>query len=234
MAYRIEAVRTVCFSPEADLIAGIVITAIGVDTLRSVEHPAERPLALLPLIFGAHQLIETVVWWGVDGCVGEGASQWSTWLYLAIAFGLLPWFVPWAVQRIEPRPRRRSLMVQLTVLGAAVSVILMWALSLGTVEVADAGYHLDYSVPISYGGLVVALYVAATCGSLLLSSDRYLAIYGAGNLMVVAALSVLLYTGVISLWCVWAAITSVAIAVHLRRTDSHRNRLRVISVGQGG
>ena len=126
-----------CFSPEADLIAGVVITAIGVDTLRSVEHPAERPLASLPLIFGTHQLIESLVWWGVDGCVGESVSQWSTWLYLAVAFGLLPWFVPWAVQRIEPRPRRRSLMAQLAVLGAFVSLLLMWAIIVGPVEAPE-------------------------------------------------------------------------------------------------
>lgn len=220
-----------CFSPEVDLLAGVIITAIGVDTLRSVEHPRERPLAALPLIFGTHQLVESAVWWGVEGCVGQGVSQWSTWLYLAVAFGLLPWFVPWAVRRMEPRPGRRTLMSQLAVLGAFVSVYLMWAAVRGPVVVTDAGLHLNYSVPVSYGGQAVALYVAATCGALLLSSDRYVAIYGAANFIAVTALSILLYTGVISLWCVWAAITSVAIALHLRRTDKHRHRLRPIGVG---
>ncbi len=215
-----------CFSPEVDLVVGLVITGIGVDALRSVEHPGERPLAMLPVVFGTHQLIETVVWWGVDGCVGDGVSQWSTGLYLAIAFGLLPWFVPWAVRRIEPVPTRRKLMALLAVLGGLVSIYLIWAVARGPVVVIDAGYHLHYSFPLSNGGYAVALYVAATCGSLLLSSDRYAAIFGAINLIAVSALSVLLFTGVISLWCVWAAIASAVIALHLRRTDTHRHRLR--------
>ena len=46
-----------CLSPEVDLAAGIVIAAIGVDTLRRVDHPNERPLAALPLILGAHQVV---------------------------------------------------------------------------------------------------------------------------------------------------------------------------------
>jgi hypothetical protein len=61
------------------------------------------------------------------------------------------------------------------------------------------------------------LYVVATCGSLILSSDRVVAIYGWMNLVVVATLAVLLTSGIISLWCVWAAVTSIAIAIHLRR-----------------
>jgi hypothetical protein len=44
------------------------------------------------------------------------------------------------------------------------------------------------------------------------------------NLGAVAVLSILMVSGVISLWCVWAAITSIAIAAHLRRTDQHRER----------
>lgn len=213
-----------CFSPEVDLVAGLAISAIGVDTLRRIDHPNERPLAALPLIFGLHQVVEAVVWWGVDGCVGEGLFSWSTWFYLLVAFGLLPWFVPLAVRRIEPRTGRQQLMTGLAIVGAFVSVYLMQAVARGPVEVTDAGFHLHYAVPLRYGGHAIAVYVAATCGSLLLSSDRYVAIYGAVNLAVIVGLSVLLFTGVISLWCVWAAVTSVAIAVHLRRTDSHRHK----------
>jgi hypothetical protein len=77
--------------------------------------------------------------------------------------------------------------------------------------------HLSYSVPLVAGGALTVLYVVATCGSLLASSDHVVRWYGALNLAVVAALAGLLTSGVVSLWCVWAAVTSVMIAVHLRR-----------------
>jgi hypothetical protein len=60
------------------------------------------------------------------------------------------------------------------------------------------------------------LYVVATCGPLLFSSYRHIRRYGVLNLVAVCALAWLNQSGLISLWCVWAAVTSVAIAVHLR------------------
>jgi hypothetical protein len=53
----------------------------------------------------------------------------------------------------------------------------------------------------------------------LADSDRYLVLYGLVNLVAVTGQSVLLSTGVVLLWCAWAAVTRTAIAVHLRRTD---------------
>ena len=213
-----------CFSPEVDLLTGVVIAGIGVDTLRHVKHESERPLAALPLIFGTHQMVEAVVWWGIDGYVDDRTTNWFAMLYLAIAFGLIPWFVPWAAQRIEPDRLRRRLMLALTVLGASVSVYLMVPVVRGPILVADGGFYLAYSVPLAFGVLATMLYVAATCGSLLLSSDRRLVQFGAINAIAVTALAVLLMSGVISLWCIWAAITSGAVALHLRRAERRTHR----------
>ena len=218
-----------CFSPEVDLIGGAAIAAIGLDTLRHVDHDNERAVASLPVIFGLHQVVETFVWWGLDGRVTVQVGDVAAWLYLARAFGLLPWFVPLAVRRLEPDPRRRYYDLLLIGIGAVVSAYLMAAVVRGPIEVVDGGFYLSYSVSITYGGTITALYVLSTCGSLLLSSDRYLARYGVANLGAVVVLSVLLVSGVISLWCVWAAITSVAIAIHLRRTDVHRHRFAMLA-----
>jgi hypothetical protein len=62
------------------------------------------------------------------------------------------------------------------------------------------------------------LYVIATCGALLASSARDLAALGIANLMAVPLLVWLTVGGFVSLWCFWAAIVSVVIALHLRRT----------------
>jgi hypothetical protein len=49
------------------------------------------------------------------------------------------------------------------------------------------------------------------------------ATYGWMNLVVVTTLAALLTSGVISLWCMWAAVTSFAIAIHLRRLHGPAN-----------
>ena len=43
-----------CFSAEADLTAGILVTAVGVDAVRRARAPRELPLAALPLLFGTN------------------------------------------------------------------------------------------------------------------------------------------------------------------------------------
>jgi hypothetical protein len=107
-------------------------------------------------------------------------------------------------------------MRRLTWLGAAVAVGLTLPILLHPVSVSDAGSHIVYSPHLVQGGPLTVLYVVATCGALVLSSDRVVAGYGWMNLVMVSALATLLVTGVVSLWCVWAAVTSIAIALHLR------------------
>jgi len=206
-----------CFSAEADIVTGVIVTAVGIDALRHVRHGRESAMAALPVIFGLHQLIEVPVWWGLDGGVPSGLATGAAWLYLAIAFGIIPWAVPYAVRRLEVDQKKRALMFPLLGLGISVAAVLMFAIVKEPIVVLDGGNHLDYSASLGFGGLITVLYVVATCGALLLSSDRVVVMHGGVNLAAVAALAALLATGVISLWCLWAAVTSIAIAIHLRR-----------------
>jgi hypothetical protein len=207
----------VCFSAEADIVAGVIVTGVGVDALRHMGQGRELALAAIPVLFGVHQLIEVPVWWGVEGQVSEGVASGAAWLYLFIAFGVIPWIVPAAIRQLEPDRRRRSLMTWLIGLGVLVAAALTVPTVIGPITVTDGGHYLDYSAPLVQGGIITVLYVLATCGTFLLSSDRVVRIAGVLNLAVVATLAVMLTSGVISLWCVWAAVSSIAIAIHLRR-----------------
>ncbi|MGZ8623561.1 MAG: hypothetical protein ACXWYQ_05295, partial [Actinomycetota bacterium] len=61
--------------------------------------------------------------------------------------------------------------------------------------------------------------VIAACGALLASSDRLIRIFGVSNLVAVTMLAWLTVGGLTSLWCVWAAVTSVAINRYLRQEE---------------
>jgi hypothetical protein len=203
-----------CFSPEADLAAGVIVSAVGIDALRRARTPKELPLAALPLLFGVHQLVEAFVWWGIAGKVPADVGDAATWLYLAVAF-LLPLWVPVAVRGVEPSQRRRTTITLLVGIGAVVSVILLGAIVWDPVGAVIQGHHIAYSVDIP-GRAIGMLYAAATCGALLLASDRRIRYFGVSNLGAVAVLVWLTVGGLTSLWCVWAAITSVAIDLYLR------------------
>lgn len=208
-----------CFSVEADLALGVAVGAVGVDALRHVSRPAQLPLAALPLVFAAHQVNEAFVWWGLDGTLGTAVGTAAAWIYLAVAFAF-PVVVPIAAVRVEPDRGRRSVMWAFAALGGLVSAILLVALVRNGPNARLEDLYIAYSVDISYGGQLAVLYVVATCGAFLASSDRRIALVGALNLVAVAVLAWLLMAGAISLWCAWAALVSVLIAGYLRTSPT--------------
>jgi hypothetical protein len=217
----------VCFSPEADIVGGLVIGAIGVDAVRHVHQRRDfLALAWLPLLLGAHQFIEALVWLWLQGHVPRGIGEVALWAYLLIAFVVLPVFVPLAVIALEPTKRRKAMMAPFASIGAVVAVVLLAAMVRGPVSVKLAPYHLAYGIRLPDGLLIVALYVVAVCGPLLVSGYRHVAIFGIVNLVAVIIIARLTISGFASVWCGWAALSSAAITVHCRLAKPHPHRVR--------
>lgn len=204
-----------CFSAEADLVAGVVVGGAGVDALRHVRHKREIGIAALPLVFGTHQLTEALVWWGLDGKVAASIGEAATWVYLVVAFAL-PIVVPLAVRALETDPGRRRAMAPFAVVGGVVAAILLAELFSGPATATACNRYLAYDIGLSHGGTIAVGYIAATCLPLLLASERRVVLFGIGNLVAVSVLAVVVAEGVISLWCAWAAVTSLLIVAHLR------------------
>lgn len=216
-----------CFSPQADLVGGAIIGAIGVDTIRHVHRRhGHIAIASLPLLFAVHQLDESLIWLGLQGHIPRAISHVALWIYLLIAFVVLPLFVPAAVLAFEPTPRRRWLMMPFVAIGACVSGILLAALIRGPFGVQLRPYHLAYTLTLRDGLLIVALYVVAVCGALIFSGSRHIVIFGVVNLVAVGIIARLTVDGFASVWCGWAAICSGAIALQLR-LGGHRHRQKL-------
>lgn len=66
-----------CWSAAADLVAGTGIAAIGVVCVARVRRVRDLPLAALPLLLGAHQIIESVIWRSGGG-TGPAALAWAS------------------------------------------------------------------------------------------------------------------------------------------------------------
>jgi hypothetical protein len=144
---------------------------------------------------------------------------------------LLPVFIPLAVIALEPTRRRKLMMVPFALIGTAIAAILLAAMVRGPVSVKLAPYHLSYSIRLSDGFGIVALYVVAVCGPLLVSGYRNVVIFGVVNLVAVVIIARLTVSGFASVWCGWAAISSAAITLHCRFAKPHPQRARS---GSGG
>lgn len=217
-----------CFSLEADLAAGLAVSAMGVDALRHAG-PGSRPLAALPLVLGTHLLIEAAVWSSLEGGLSAPTGEAAISAYLIVAFIVIPVLVPLALALYEPDAARRRLYAPFVVLGVAVAALLWRALASGPVTATIEGSHISYTAELEHGGLVVAGYVVATCVPALLSSFRPIVLFGVLNLVAAAALAWLEATALISLWCAWAALTSAAIVWLVRTSPSDGD----LSLGAG-
>lgn len=212
-----------CFSPQGDLVGGVVVTAIGVDACLHVRgRDSHLLLATLPLLLGAHQIIESLVWWSLEGDVPHALGRLAMWAYLVIALVVVPVFVPFAILRLEPTARLRWRIAPFAALGVAVAAVLLIQMAQGPVTVRLGSYHLAYSIGLHHGVPIVGLYIVATCGSLLLSGYRHVVVLGLANLVAVVVLARLTADGFASLWCFYAALASGAISLHMRYAKAHR------------
>jgi hypothetical protein len=212
-----------CFSPEGDLVGGIVVTAIGVDAYKHLHGRNNHLIfATVPLVLGVHQLDETLVWWGLEGPVPHSVQVVAMWIYLLIAMVVVPILIPLAIYKLQPTARRRWVIAPFLALGIAVGTVLLITMLHGPVTVKLGAYHLAYSIGLHNGILIVGLYVLATCGALLCSGYRDIELFGVANLIVVLILARLTADGFTSLWCFYAAIASGFISLHMRLGKPHR------------
>jgi hypothetical protein len=213
----------VCFSPEGDLVGGLVITAIGIDAYKHLHGRNNHLLfATVPLVLGVHQLDETLVWWGLEGPVPHSIQQVAMWIYLLIAMVVVPILIPLSIWKLQPTPHRRRIVAPFVALGIGVATVLLITMLHGPVTVRLGAYHLAYSIGLRNGILIVGLYVVATCGALLCSGYRDIVIFGVANLIAVIVLARLTADGFTSLWCFYAAIAAGFISLHMRFAKPHR------------
>ncbi len=206
-----------CFAPQADVVGGIVVSAVGIDACRNLRgRRSHLLLATLPIVLGGHQIVEAFVWWGLEGHVAHAIGRLALWVYLLIAFVLLPVLVPTSVVLLEPARRRRQQVAPFIALGSVVAAILLVAMIRAPVDATEKPYHLAYSLQLDHGGVVIVLYVIAVCGPLLFSGYRPIAIFGVANLIAVAFLAWLTIDGFASLWCAYAAVSAAVIAIYMR------------------
>lgn len=204
-----------CWSPEVDLIAAAGIAVVAADALRHNREGRTLPLALLPALFSVHTASSAVIWWAAEGALPAAAGEAAARFFMFVAFALLPVYVPVAVLLIEPPGWRRGALLALGATGLVSGVSYLLPLAQGEAAAVACDYYIAFTIDgaVPYAGF---LYVVATVGALLFSGHHALMLWGVVNAAAVALLSVWTQAGLPSLWCFWAACTSVFIAWFLR------------------
>ncbi|MET9487771.1 DUF6629 family protein [Nocardia sp. NPDC006630] len=209
----------------ADLVAGTALLPVAALSLREVKHWRELPFALLPAIFALHQYIESIVWAGLNGHVSAGLEHAAVFAYLLIALPLLPTLFPLSILMLEPRGARLRV-APFVVLGAVVSTYFTVVLITDPVGVTSHPYCLAYQTGAQNMPVWATLYVVAVIGPALMSGYPSIVAFGVLNLIGLVVAAALYVQAFASLWCVYAAIMSVLVLVHMvrrrRLPDPHR------------
>ncbi len=205
-----------CFSVEADIVAAAALTPVGILTLRAATKPRQYAIAAIPLFFAAHQGVEAFVWLWTDGQASAAVGSFAIYLYLAMAQMILPVFVPLAVMLIEPNRKVRIYMALSAVGGAILAARFGWIL----VTEGATAYPLDrvmvYKTPTDVPDIGGLVYVNATVFTTIAATGQYLRLFGVANAIGISMAGWLRYDAVTSIWCIYAAMISFLIYMHLK------------------
>ena len=194
-----------CFSATASFSGAAVCALAGAMAIRRAQKP-DLMIAALPLMLAAHQAIEGYVWL----TRAQGCGLFAAYAFATIAFCLWPLYVPAAVYVSETDPARRRIILGLWALGAFVVVNAAATLTFG-LDIDFATSQIGYVPKGPYFRIFDFLYTIAVVGPLVVHRSPYMKAFGALVLAFFAAAVLFFDPARFSVWCFFAAISSVVV-----------------------
>lgn len=214
--------NNMCFSAGASFAGGIIISSIGIATIRKVHKPSQLVFASIPLFFGIQQIAEGFLWLSIPNAESIHLQKFATYLFLTMAEVLWPLIIPGSVLLMEENKKKRKILWALLAMGASLSAYYSYCILFLHVSPQIKGYHIFYNsdFPESLAVLAFIIYLIATITPLFVSSIKRM--YLMGTLMFFSCLvTAIFFTQFLtSVWCFFAALISGVIYWILR--DSKR------------
>ena len=211
-----------CFSATANFVGSGVLGAVGVLTLTKVRHKRELLFASLPTVFAVHQFMEGFVWLGLDGILSPAVTHNMGAAFVLYAQGLLPFLVPMSVMLFEPDVKSRRRMAPFLAIGTVTALYMLWALVAYPLRIYVEGNSIVYVNDGTNYTTLAVLYVIATCGSLFFSRVKAMVNFGVANLTILLVVMAVKRYAFTSLWCAYAAATSVIILGYFWKSKLQR------------
>ena len=207
-----------CFSASASFSAGVVLTVIGIVTIKKTQHKSQLWFASIPLVFGVQQFAEGVLWLTLPDPEMVKTQIAATYVFIFFAQVIWPIWVPISVLMLGKKDTRKLIQRILVGAGILAGGYLAYCLFTYNVEANIIGHHISYKqdYPISVRSYGIVLYVSATVASLFFSHIKRMWILAV--LIVIAyVITALFYEHyVLSVWCFFSSIISVYIYIIMR------------------
>ncbi len=199
-----------CFSAEASFAGGLIISAIGIATLREVHKPSQVVFASIPLFFGIQQIVEGSLWITLPDIEYVTIQKISTYLFLIMAQVLWPTLIPVSVLLMEENRMRKRILRILLMIGISLSLYYAYCLLSFSVTPQIMGYHIQYntSFPESLAILAFIVYLTATITPLFVSGIKRTHLLGLLMTLSCLVTGIFFTQYLTSVWCFFAALIS--------------------------
>jgi len=202
-----------CFSAGASFGAGVILTTIGVASIKKSESNSQIFFASIPLIFAVQQISEGFLWLALTNSNFAFLKWPATYLFLLIAQVIWPFWVPFSLLKLIKNKKRRKVEKILLLIGILVSLFLAFCLINYRVEAKIMGMHIfydqDYPKFLSnYGGI---FYVIATIIPPFLSKYKRMCAFGTAILISYIITHIYYPENTVSVWCFFASVISISV-----------------------
>ncbi len=204
-----------CFSANASFTAGVVLTTIGVVSIRKSQTRAHLLFAAIPLIFAIQQITEGIVWLTLLNPGHTALLKIATVVFLMFAQVIWPLWVPIAVLFLEKGETRKKIQKVLVGMGGLVGLYLAYCLMVYPVHAEIIGYHVTYKqdYPSRLANIGAILYVIATIAPPFFSHVRRMWMLGLTVLISYLITELFYEQYLVSVWCFFASVISISVVV---------------------
>ncbi len=222
-----------CFSAEASFAGGVIISSIGIFTIRKVHNPLQIVFASIPLFFGIQQFAEGCLWLTLPLPDYLSMQKISTYIFMVMAQVIWPSMIPLSVLLMEENPGKKKFLRILLVMGIALSLYYTSCLIVFDVTPRIMGYHIQYDTGFPHSLSIPAfiVYLIVTITPLFISSIKRTHLMGILMFLSCLVTAIFFTQFLTSVWCFFAAILSVVIFWILRdsKRDFNLTKLKIFN-----
>lgn len=201
-----------CFSAEASFVGAAALTVIGAATLKVPLRKQDTFWAMIPLLFAFQQFCEGVVWLDLRGSIPHSAfTVLAKDLFLFFALALWLIWLPFAFMVAETNSSRKIVLKILLLFGFIIAGINLSLYSIFELSPSVNKFSINYISEASFQKK--AFYLAVVALPPLISSLRYMKVFGI--LIVLSCLTAEYFyaTTFTSVWCFLGSFVSAALYV---------------------
>ncbi|OFX18739.1 MAG: hypothetical protein A2041_12550 [Bacteroidetes bacterium GWA2_31_9b] len=207
-----------CFSAEASFAGGVIISSIGIATIKKIHNPSQIVFACIPLFFGIQQIVEGFLWLTLPNPEYLSIQRFSTYAFLIMADIIWPLMIPFSVLFMEENKKRKRILWILLMIGLFTSIYYAYCLISFNVNPQIMEYHVQYNSDFPKSLMIPAfiVYLITTISPLFVSSIKRTHLLGVLMFLSCLVTAIFFRQYLTSVWCFFAALISGVIFWILR------------------